>query len=223
MTKEELEKATGQELIEQRDYCGVDGYYGDYLDAVNAEMLKRFNRLAELELKIKKLTQHLEPQKMTALFEQVEEEVRQEQRLNELEKENTELKTKKIPQLERKIASIRGAHSVDCKKLNARTEQSERQKKQIFALEKDKAELKAQFWGAKPTCNNCGHCLCENYQTQRKSEPCSLWCSHRDILTKANEIIKNLLTLSIPIDYAKCPGPLQKIAEAEQFLKEVSE
>ena len=49
MTKEELEKATGQELIEQRDYCGVDGYYGDYLDDVNAEMLKRFNRLAELE------------------------------------------------------------------------------------------------------------------------------------------------------------------------------
>ena len=49
MTEEELEKATGQELIEQRDYCGVDGYYGDYLDDVNAEMLKRFNRLAELE------------------------------------------------------------------------------------------------------------------------------------------------------------------------------
>ena len=49
MTKEELEKATGQELIEERNYCGVDGYYGDYLDNVNAEMLKRFNRLAELE------------------------------------------------------------------------------------------------------------------------------------------------------------------------------
>jgi hypothetical protein len=49
MTKEELEKATGQELIGERDYCGVDGYYGDYLDNVNAEMLKRFNRLAELE------------------------------------------------------------------------------------------------------------------------------------------------------------------------------
>lgn len=50
MTKEELEKATGQELIEQRDYCGVDGYYGDYLDNVNAEMLKRFNHLEELKL-----------------------------------------------------------------------------------------------------------------------------------------------------------------------------
>ena len=49
MTKEELEKATGQELIDARNYCGVDGYYGDYLENVNAEMLKRFNRLAELE------------------------------------------------------------------------------------------------------------------------------------------------------------------------------
>ena len=52
MTKEELEKATGQELIDERDYCGVDGYYGDYLDNVNAEMHKRFNRLAELEEQI---------------------------------------------------------------------------------------------------------------------------------------------------------------------------
>jgi len=49
MTKEELEKATGQELIDARNYCGVDGYYGDYLDNVNAEMLKRFNCLAKLE------------------------------------------------------------------------------------------------------------------------------------------------------------------------------
>ena len=55
MTKEELEKATGQELIDERNYCGVDGYYGDYLDDVNAEMLKRFNRLAELEAQIKKM------------------------------------------------------------------------------------------------------------------------------------------------------------------------
>ncbi len=55
MTKEELEKATGQELIDERNYCGVDGYYGDYLDNVNAEMLKRFNRLTELEAQIKKM------------------------------------------------------------------------------------------------------------------------------------------------------------------------
>lgn len=49
--------------------------------------------------------------------------------LAELEKENAELKTKKIPQLERKIASIRGCHSVAVKKLNARIEQVERLKK----------------------------------------------------------------------------------------------
>ena len=48
--------------------------------------------IAELESKIKHLTEHLEPQSMTALFEQVEEEFKQEQRLKELEKENEEMK-----------------------------------------------------------------------------------------------------------------------------------
>lgn len=37
---------------------------------------------------------------------------------------------------------------------------------------------------------------------------------------RAKKIIRNLLTLSMPIDYAKCPEPLQKIAEAERFLNE---
>ena len=60
MTKEELEKATGQELIDERNYCGVDGYYGVYLDNVNAEMLKRFNRLAELEDKLANADYQLE-------------------------------------------------------------------------------------------------------------------------------------------------------------------
>ncbi len=59
MTKAELEKATGQELIEQRDYCGVDGYYHDYLDNINEEMLKRFNRLTELEKENTKLKSEL--------------------------------------------------------------------------------------------------------------------------------------------------------------------
>ena len=55
-----------------------------------------------------------------------------------LEKENAELKTKKIPQLERKIASIRGCHSVAAKKLNARIEQVER-------LKKENAELRQKL------------------------------------------------------------------------------
>lgn len=60
--------------------------------------------------------------------------------LAELEKENAELKTKKIPQLERKIASIRGCHSVAVKKLNARIEQVER-------LKKENAELRQKLGG----------------------------------------------------------------------------
>lgn len=58
--------------------------------------------------------------------------------VQKIEKENAELKTKKIPQLERKIASIRGCHSVDIKKLNARIEQVERLKKENAELTKAK-------------------------------------------------------------------------------------
>ena len=54
------------------------------------EELKKEN--AELELKIKHLTKHLEPQSMTALFEQVEEEVKQEQRIKELEVQIEQMK-----------------------------------------------------------------------------------------------------------------------------------
>lgn len=53
---------------------------------------KAFKRIEELELKIKHLTQHLEPQAMTALFEQVEEEVKQEQRIKELEAQIEKMK-----------------------------------------------------------------------------------------------------------------------------------
>lgn len=60
MNKEELEKSTGQELIEQRDYCGVDSYYGDCLNDVNAEMLKRFNRLVDIEKENAELKEKLE-------------------------------------------------------------------------------------------------------------------------------------------------------------------
>ena len=55
-----------------------------------------------------------------------------------LKKENAELKTKKIPQLERKISSIRGCHSVVVKKLNAIIEQVER-------LKKENAELRQKL------------------------------------------------------------------------------
>ena len=54
-----------------------------------------------------------------------------------------ELKTKKIPQLERKIASIRGCHSVDAKKLNARIEQVERLKKENVEVREELTKAKS--------------------------------------------------------------------------------
>ena len=90
MTKEELEKATGQELIDERNYCGVDGYYGVYLDNVNAEMLKRFNRLAELEEKLKHAEENC-INKTCVVLKDKEDCVA---KLLELEKENAELKEK---------------------------------------------------------------------------------------------------------------------------------
>ena len=47
--------------------------------------------IEELKLKIEKLTKHLEPQSMSALFEQVEEEVKQKQKIKELKDRNAEL------------------------------------------------------------------------------------------------------------------------------------
>ncbi len=91
MTKEELEKATGQELIDERNYCGVDGYYGVYLDNVNAEMLKRFNRLAELEAQIEKMQDDIDC--LTFACENYREEMEKNlANATELEKENAELK-----------------------------------------------------------------------------------------------------------------------------------
>lgn len=105
MTKDELEKATGQELIDERDYCGVDGYYGDYLDNVNAEMLKRFNRLAELEAYNEKLLDgDIEKHnKIVELGKQIEIDA---EHIRALQKQNGEL-TDKVRELEAQIKEMK--------------------------------------------------------------------------------------------------------------------
>ena len=102
MTKEKLEKEAGNWLrkyllccncekkcncIDSNSYC-EEQVLRAYVDSAEP----REKRIAELELKIKHITEHLEPQIMTALFEQVEEEVKQEQRIEELQEENARLK-----------------------------------------------------------------------------------------------------------------------------------
>lgn len=165
MTKEELEKATGQELIEQRNYCGVDGYYGDYLNDVNTEMLKRFNRLVELE--------------------------------------------------------------------------------------KENALVKSLLYGTQRTCDNCGFVNCENFQRQRKSEPCSLYIPYQvriknlahesnvlresynnsemnlasvsEQLAKAKKLLNEFMRISKASDEDFEHDYSELIGETETFLKEVSE
>jgi hypothetical protein len=90
MTKDELEKATGQELIDARDYCGVDGYYREYLNDVNAEMLKRFERLAKLKKRCDNYEMILS--KMEKGICDICKETEKDKKIEELEKENKELK-----------------------------------------------------------------------------------------------------------------------------------
>jgi len=119
--------------------------------------------------------------------------------LAELEEENAELKTKKIPQLERRIASIRGCHSVDAKKLNARIEQVER-------LKKENAELKGE-----------ANSVLDNWC--RGNDPCPHLKKRDDQLTKAKEIIKKFLLWENDW-HDKTESKYELLKEAEQFLKD---
>ena len=111
----------------------------------------------------------------------------------ELEKENAELKTKKIPQLERRIASIRGSHRVDVKKLNARIEQVERLKKENTEL-KTVIALKDEEMG----------CIETDFNTFK---------------SQAKEIIKTFLGFAEAFGYS--PSMDKFITEAKQFISEV--
>lgn len=127
-----------------------------------------------------------------------------ENRIADLEKENTELKTKKIPLLEGRIASIRGCHRVDLAKLNAKTEQVER-------LKKENAELKEKL---KP--ENC-------LKSLAKSGLVKFTCENgneHDQLIKAKEIMSKLYYAGR--DVLMCQAELtEDIKQAEQFLKEI--
>jgi predicted RNase H-like nuclease (RuvC/YqgF family) len=120
----------------------------------------------------------------------------------ELEKENAELKTKKIPQLERRIASIRGSHSVDAKKLNARIEQVER-------LKKENTELKEQIETLEQIKRE--H---TDYTIKVEEERTFV----KEQLTKAKEIIREFVEWANWQGNSKCPSFKSIQDKAEQFL-----
>jgi hypothetical protein len=165
MTKDELEQEAEQYSYDVPIYQ-VKQQLEKIQKAYVAGAEPREKRIAELELKIKHITQHLEPQAMTALFEQVEEEVKQEQRIKKLEEENTELK------------------------------------KQQFSLRNERNTFLAQN---------------EQYEKDL--------IDFNVNLTKAKEIIQKLQALyfSPVVTNEDVKRQDEILAEAEQFLKEISE
>lgn len=190
MTKEELEKATGQELIEQRDYCGVDGYYGDYLDNVNAEMLKRFNRLADLENKIADIKANCDlaiegrdikikelEQELTVEKDQHQEEINlhlhAEEYIESLEKENAELKHNKKTvahladcleeKMKERIEELERLNSNQAESLRVTMLEEEKKGKRIAELEKQIEKMKCCF-NCKHSRTEYEHCRTDKYE-----------------------------------------------------------
>lgn len=143
------------------------------------------------------------------------------EKIQKLEQENTELKTKKIPLLERRIASIRGSHSVDAKKLNARTEQVER-------LKKENTDLKCE-------CRRCIHtdcpCVLSDYGKDRNGI-----CDHfKDVfdenaqLKEANETLatmNNNMWVELEKKRAESQGitnKLHQLIKAKEIIREFVE
>lgn len=92
---------------------------------------------------------------------------------------------------------------------------------------KENEELKARLFCTKESCDNCGFVLCENFQRQRKSEPCGVYISYKDKISKmelqlneAKEIVKKFL-LWENAWHDKTESKYELLKEAEQFLKEV--
>lgn len=122
MTKEELEEEAYQYDKEHlRSGKGARWYHNVTIkEAYLAGAKPREERIAELKnenlelkAKIAYITKHLEPQSMSALFEQVEEEVKLEQKIKELEAYNEKLldgdieKHNKIVELQAQIEKMK--------------------------------------------------------------------------------------------------------------------
>ena len=131
---------TDNEMAEKYTEVSVNEYKDSLVDIDDIDILKE----AIAEAYFAGLKEQIESYKaFESHCDEIEEDAKVIAKENEELKEKcTELKTKKIPQLERKIASIRGCHSVSVKKLNARIEQVERLKKENAELRKQIEQMK---------------------------------------------------------------------------------
>jgi chromosome segregation ATPase len=63
--------------------------------------------------------------------------------------------------------------------LNELNNQNAKYESQIEELEKENTLVKSLLYCTKRTCDNCGFVNCENFQRQRKSEPCLLYIPYQ--------------------------------------------
>ena len=143
MIRETLDKKYNYQIDENsvvRLFCGEE----DCQQYLTNPLLSAIFKIEALKKENTELKEQTESYKaFESHCDEIEEDAKVIAKENEeLKEKNTELKTKKIPQLERKIASIRGCHSVDVKKLNARIEQVERLKKENAELRKQVEQMK---------------------------------------------------------------------------------
>ena len=206
MTKEELKQEVEKKGVEyadkQKRTISVhedSGYsWGQVEEAYEQGALdfakSREKRIAELELKIEKLTQHLEPQSMTALFEQVEEEVKQKQR---------------IAELEGALAEQKQYTEFKCYEFKQKREE----------LEKENAEYKEVFGDCdtcKRTCD-IGNCCNSGTKSGYLLDKAKVIIKRQEIIRDQKELLDSVLsgaeTLS---NFAQ-----NTLRKAEQFLNEV--
>lgn len=119
-------------------------------------------------------------------------------------------------------------------------------KKTVLKLLEENRILKETLNCSKETCDNCGIITCENFQRQRKSEPCPMYISYKariknlehenDVLTEsynnsemnlqncsreladAKELIKEFLLMA-KVEHLK--DRYETVEEAEKFLEEI--
>ena len=74
MTKEELQKANANEILEELCYCGRDPYYADYYENVTTEIKNRLEQITELTEENNKLLDVINNQdvKIADLEKQIE-------------------------------------------------------------------------------------------------------------------------------------------------------
>ena len=87
-------------------------------------------------------------------------------------------------------------------------------------LEKENALVKSLLYGTQRTCDNCGFVNCENFQRQRKSEPCSLYIPYqvriKNLENESDVLRESYSNSEMNLDYAT-----NQLTYAKEIIREL--